>query len=98
MNLHGIARDVDRDLGAVQLRHRRFLLVGTADLFEPRSPVIGLPRQFRLRRHVGDLELESLECTDRLAECDAFLGVFDALVNTSLSEAYRKGRDRDTSV
>ena len=60
--------------------------------------VVGETAGVRAHLHVGDLELDGLVRADRLAERHPGAGVCHRLVDASLRQADRQGRDRDAAL
>src|SRR5690348_6535905 len=68
VDLHGFDRRAHRELGAEELGHRCFLAIRPSVLREPSCMEHQVLSGLDLRRHVGELELNTLEVGDRLAE------------------------------
>src|SRR4051812_40191762 len=98
VDLDGVAGRGDRDLAGVQLGDRGLGLVRPALVTEPRRVVRVHPRRLDGDLHVGQLELQPLERTDRALERLAFARVLHALVEAALGEADAERGDRDAPV
>src|ERR1700740_3197999 len=74
-DLHAALRRAHRDLGGIQLRHRRRLRDALAGVFDHGGAVAEEPRGVNLGCHVSEHELDGLEVRDRPPEGLALLGV-----------------------
>ena len=63
-----------------------------------RGPINDRPRDLRLHRHVGELELDCLVLGDGHAERLALLCISQRRIETRLCDTDRQRRDRDPSA
>ena len=69
-----------------------------AVLRQPRRVKHELLPGFDLGRHVGELELQTLEVGDRLPELMAHAGVSERLLECAFGESQRQGSHPDASA
>ena len=97
-DLESVVGDFEGDIGGVLLGHRRFDAVGFVVLLQFRSAVYEESCSAQLRRHIRELEGDSLLEADGLSELDTFLRVRDRFFISALSDAESLGCDPDTSA
>ena len=95
VQLDGLGRGAHRQLGRVQLRHRRLALERLAVLLEPGGVVHQVLRGLDLRGHVREREMHALKARDRAAELLAGPGVAQALLERSLGDPERQRAQAD---
>src|SRR5205085_2862790 len=88
-DLHGISRDLHRNVAAVELRHRRDLRqLGAVGALVDQLPALveKSARSLALRLHVGEHRCDQLVLSDRLAHRLARLRVLERVVGSALGE------------
>src|SRR5882762_7504230 len=96
VNLHAFVGDADGDFAGKKLGHAGFAREARIVLIsKPRGMINEQPRRFHLRGHIRQLELNSLEFADSLAELLALLGVANRGIERPLCHAKAESSDGD---
>src|SRR6266478_9057160 len=98
VNLHAFVGDADGDFTGKKLGHAGFAREASIVLIsKPRGLINEQSRRFHLRGHIRQLELNSLEFADGLAELLALLGVANRGIERPLRHAQAESGDGDAS-
>src|SRR3954447_9343121 len=98
VNLHGVARRVDRDLRRVQLRHGGSFANRTALFAQPRGLVHEVARILDGNGHVGAFERDGLVTADRSSERLALVRIRNRRLEARARHTERQRRDGDAPV